>query len=225
MWSELNSRQDAPGYQLGTYRAISPIHTMRRLKTLLVPAGITRVARVTDLDTIGVPVYQAIRPNSRNMSVSQGKGLTRTQAKVSAVMESLESFHAEEICVPSTHASVREISNQISYAPESLAVNRSGFAGDLFATLDTEQSLEWIQAIKLDDGRSSWVPRQLCELDFTIREEFSYCPFMATSNGLASGNSMRGKVELSIRPAAPETELPPSLRAAADTWKCPTSWS
>ena len=55
---------------------------------------------ITGLDWIGIPVYLAVRPNSRNVPVYLGKGLTRAQAQVSALMESLEGFHAEEIRLP-----------------------------------------------------------------------------------------------------------------------------
>ena len=59
--------------------------------------GITRIANVTGLDTIGIPVVMVCRPNSRSVSVSQGKGLTLAAAKASGVMESVEGYHAEHI--------------------------------------------------------------------------------------------------------------------------------
>src|SRR5215472_9591286 len=100
LWERIVSDTARPRYHFGTQRAAAPDETLRRIKPLLPRAGITRLADVTGLDWIGLPVYQAIRPNSRNISVSQGKGLTRAQAKVSALMESLESFHAECIQQP-----------------------------------------------------------------------------------------------------------------------------
>jgi ribosomal protein S12 methylthiotransferase accessory factor YcaO len=42
------------------------------------------------------------------MLPSLGKGLTRAQAKVSALMESLEGFHAEEIRLPVVRDTVRQ---------------------------------------------------------------------------------------------------------------------
>jgi ribosomal protein S12 methylthiotransferase accessory factor len=38
--------------------------------------GVTRIANVTGLDRIGIPVAIAVRPNSRSVSVAQGKGQT-----------------------------------------------------------------------------------------------------------------------------------------------------
>ena len=62
--------------------------------------GITRLADVTGLDRIGVPVFQAIRPLSRSVSVSQGKGLDPDAARASALMEAVETWHAERIDRP-----------------------------------------------------------------------------------------------------------------------------
>jgi len=58
--------------------------------------GITRVANVTGLDHVGIPVVMACRPNARGLAVSQGKGLTLDAAKASAVMESIIFF--EQAC-------------------------------------------------------------------------------------------------------------------------------
>ncbi|GAO37850.1 hypothetical protein SCH01S_01_00130 [Sphingomonas changbaiensis NBRC 104936] len=57
--------------------------------------GVTRLADLTGLDRIGVPVWQAVRPDSRALSVHQGKGLTRSEARRGALMEAIESAHAE----------------------------------------------------------------------------------------------------------------------------------
>src|SRR3954468_7862537 len=59
--------------------------------------GITRLGNITGLDHIGIPVAVAVRPNSRSVSVSQGKGPDLPQAMASALMEACEGFHAEEI--------------------------------------------------------------------------------------------------------------------------------
>ena len=59
--------------------------------------GITRLGDITGLDYIGIPVVVAVRPNSRSVSVSQGKGLDLHQATASALMEAIEGFHAEEV--------------------------------------------------------------------------------------------------------------------------------
>ena len=57
---------------------------------LLPRFGVTRLSRLTGLDSIGVPVWNAVSPNARSIVINQGKGITDLDAKVSAAMEALE---------------------------------------------------------------------------------------------------------------------------------------
>jgi ribosomal protein S12 methylthiotransferase accessory factor len=204
LWQDLCAATSAPSYRFGTQRSTTPVETLKRIKPLLPRAGITRLADITGLDWIGLPVYQAIRPNSRNISVSQGKGLTRAQAKVSALMESLESFHAECIQQQGVLATVGEMCRQIAYDPCALPVVRAPSPSleadmeyDAYAPPLGEPSLlndntcvEWVSATDLTTGQATWLPRELCELDFCVQEQLCAPRFRATSNGLASGNSL-----------------------------------
>src|SRR5208282_2138326 len=97
------------GYQAGTHRLVSPEDTLERVRPLLPRMGITRVANVTGLDCIGIPVVMVCRPNSRNVAVSQGKGLTLAAAKVSGIMESVEGYHAERVALPLLLGSYEEL--------------------------------------------------------------------------------------------------------------------
>ena len=60
------------------------------MRALMAEFGITRLARLTGLDNVGVPVWSAIRPNSRTLAQSQGKGVDDPSAMASAVMEAVE---------------------------------------------------------------------------------------------------------------------------------------
>ena len=55
-------------------RLVPSQETIQRVQGLFPVFGITRVANVTGLDHIGIPVVMVTRPNSRSISVSQGKG-------------------------------------------------------------------------------------------------------------------------------------------------------
>ena len=79
----------------GPHRRVPPEETLARLAPHLARMGITRVANITGLDRVGVPVVTVVRPNARSLAVSQGKGLTLAAAKVSAIMEAAELYHAE----------------------------------------------------------------------------------------------------------------------------------
>ncbi len=84
----------------GPHRRVPPEETLARLAPHLERMGITRVANVTGLDRVGVPVVTVVRPNARSLAVSQGKGLTLAAAKVSAIMEAVELHHAETVSGP-----------------------------------------------------------------------------------------------------------------------------
>jgi ribosomal protein S12 methylthiotransferase accessory factor len=96
-------------YQAGTHRSRAPEETLARVSPLLPMFGITRVANITGLDRIGIPVVVACRPNSRSLAVAQGKGLDLASAKASAVMESIEAYHAERISLPLKLGSYEEL--------------------------------------------------------------------------------------------------------------------
>jgi ribosomal protein S12 methylthiotransferase accessory factor YcaO len=67
---QINS--SAKHYWRGTHRLIDPKTTAARVHAFAEKLGITRIARVTGLDYIGIPVVMVIRPASRNLSVMQG---------------------------------------------------------------------------------------------------------------------------------------------------------
>ena len=81
----------------GSHRVRLPRATLADLLPHLPFYGITRLADLTGLDRVGVPVWSAVRPRTRSLSVSQGKGIDATQAEVSAVVEAIELWCAERI--------------------------------------------------------------------------------------------------------------------------------
>ena len=84
-------------YLNDTQRTVSPEETLARVERILPAAGITRVADITNLDRIGIPVFSSIRPTAGlgAVSVYNGKGATPAEAKVSAMMEGIERYSAE----------------------------------------------------------------------------------------------------------------------------------
>lgn len=140
------------------------------------------MADVTRLDRLGLPVWQAIRPASRSLSVSQGKALTPEAARVSAAMESVELWHAEDLePLPRSRMSLREMR---TFQP--LDVSTLPWRPDA-RRLDA-LPIEWVRARSLIRDRTAWLPRDMLELDFRLRETFRPNFFHRTSNGLASGN-------------------------------------
>jgi ribosomal protein S12 methylthiotransferase accessory factor len=111
-------------YFEGTHRVRTPEETLLWIEPSSERVGITRIADVTWLDDLGLPVYQAIRPGSYLLSVSQGKGLTPELAKVSAAMEAVEMWHAERVKPGELTATVGEVEPELPYRLEELSVSR-----------------------------------------------------------------------------------------------------
>ena len=166
----------------GTHRTCSPEETLARLRPLLSAMGITRIANVTGLDRTGIPVVMVSRPNSRSMTVAQGKGLTLAAAKASAVMEALEVWHAERIVKPLKLASFEDMRGahrvvDVARLPQARA-SRFGAALPLM----------WIEGEDLLGGGPMWVPFELVSTNYTLPLPPGSGCFPANSNGLASGN-------------------------------------
>lgn len=176
------SETTAKRFHEGTHRIRPPAETWEAVQPLLPRAGITRVADVTGLDRVGLPVFQAVRPASLNLSVSQGKGASPDAARVSAVMEALELWHAEDLGhLPQAVMSFREA----RYAnPIPLDALRWS------TTLPVPGGLQvpWVRAQSLSTDQQAWLPRRMLEIDFGVGPEAPPPLFDATSNGLASGN-------------------------------------
>jgi len=168
-------------FREGTDRAVMPEQTLARLLPHLGAMGITRLADVTGLDRVGVPTVLAIRPNSRSIAVHQGKGLTRTAAKVAAIMEGAESFHAETMGAPLRHARVGEL------GAAAAAIERLprvvGAAPDLGA-----ERLLWTAGRDLATGATRFVPYEVVHADYTA-PQLAPSLFQATTSGLGAGNS------------------------------------
>jgi ribosomal protein S12 methylthiotransferase accessory factor len=144
--------------------------------------GITRVANVTGLDYIGIPVVMVCRPNSRALAVSQGKGLDLDAAKASGLMESVEAYHAERISLPLKLASYEEIRSRHR------VVDVSGLRQRREGLFHPDQPLLWIEGRDLLQEQPVWLPYEVVHTNFTTTPVPGAKLFAATSNGLASGN-------------------------------------
>jgi ribosomal protein S12 methylthiotransferase accessory factor len=172
-------------YRDGTHRICSPDETLANVLPLMASMGITRIADVTGLDTVGIPVVMVYRPNSRSLSVSQGKGSNLAAAKASGLMESIESYHAEHVSLPVRIASfydLKEIQNVVD--PDTLPRVKG-------APFDLYRPIAWVESENLLGDGDNWIPYEMVHTNYTVPWfEGSGC-FPASSNGLASGNSIQ----------------------------------
>jgi len=198
----------------GTYRLRAPEETLAQFGRFMPVMGITRLANVTGLDKIGLPVVMAVRPNARSVSVSQGKGLTLAAAKASGLMEAIEGYHAETILLPLKFASAEELRYTHDLADiDGLPRVRGSLYTPYFRLL-------WAEGVNLFTGDRLWVPYELTHTDYTVPPPPGSGCFPPTSNGLASGNALieavvHGLQEVIERDAASLWALRPASEQAA----------
>ncbi|MBP5873149.1 YcaO-like family protein [Streptomyces scabiei] len=165
----------------GTLRARGPEETWQALTPYLPGFGITRVARLTGLDCIGVPVWTAIRPGSLTLATSQGKGLTDGLARLSAVMEAIELWHVEQPLPIVAAGPAAEVAPACPVADLPLTVPHSA---DVLARI----VWEWTPGTHLISGEPAVVPVDLVRRR-AQRPEWAPDLLRATSTGLACGST------------------------------------
>ncbi|MFJ2115947.1 YcaO-like family protein [Streptomyces sp. NPDC087850] len=163
----------------GTVRSRTPEETWQALEGITERVGITRVARITDLDYLGIPVWTAIRPHAHTLVTSQGKGATDLLAKVSAVLESVELWHVEQPLAVATRGTYRSL--DVAYPMSALPVK-------LYHDRLESIPLDWAIGTGLASGRDLLVPADLARRHIR-RNGVVPNLFHVTSNGLACGNT------------------------------------
>lgn len=201
------------GYFTGTQRLRAPEETLAAYRHFMPMMGITRLANITGLDRIGLPVCLAVRPNARTLSTAQGKGETLAAAKVSALMESIESWHAERIDAPLLYDSATALARRARVADTGALALRAD------ATFYPERPLHWIEARDLMDGQPTWVPFETVAVNF-VKQPGHKPLFLESTNGLASGNHpveavVHGLCEVIERDATTLWEAVPLARRKA----------
>ena len=170
------------GFLEGTHRLVSPEQTLARVRPILGVMGITRVANLTGLDRVGLPVVMSYRPNARSLSVNSGKGLTLAAAEASGVMEAIESYHAERVHRPLVLGSYDELRF------ERPVVDVDTLPRLAVSTFHASKPLLWTEGKDHVTGAPVWVPFEMVHVNFTLPLPTGSGAFVMSSNGLASGN-------------------------------------
>jgi ribosomal protein S12 methylthiotransferase accessory factor len=169
-------------FRHGTHRARTPDETLAHLRPLLPRFGITRVANLTGLDRTGIPVVTVCRPNARSSAVFHGKGVDLAAAKVSGLMEAIETWHAEHVALPLRFGSVAELRSACRVAAVESLPRASG--NDLHDDLP----MLWIEGQDLVSSQGLWLPFEVVHANSAIPGPPSSGCFATSTNGLASGN-------------------------------------
>jgi len=150
---------------------------LEQLRCLAGACGVTRLADITRLDEIGLPVWQAIRPAGLSLSVHQGKGRSALEAKIGALSEAIEAYCAERV----------EADGPLARASELPAEQRAPRLSDYSRSRELPAPrgrIAWCTAADVATGYPHYLPHALVSLDFTrIKEPW----FERSSTGLGAG--------------------------------------
>ncbi|MBE1487380.1 YcaO-like family protein [Plantactinospora soyae] len=174
----------AKAYGSGAHREYAADWTYARLRPYFRHLGITRLADISGLDRVGIPVYQAIVPGSIDrLCVYSGKGPTPVEARTSAVMEVLERFSGWLPLRPTTIAAYRELA-----AAGRPALRPAEHNLGLLPAYHDDLPIYWVTGHDLLADQPVLVPHSaVC---YTGYPGAPPCYALTTSNGLASGNSL-----------------------------------
>lgn len=178
-------------YHEGSQRVYDEGTTLHKTKDQLKKIGVTRIADITHLDRVGIPVYSAIRPSAAKgaISVYSGKGVTPPQAKISAMMEGFERCLAEK----------KEMNNNIeeetlntefvdSYDNITDTYNIVNPAKLLISEdVRTDDMIEWTSGWDIINGEEIYVPSNSVYHPYEPTNECVKL-FRSNTNGLAAGN-------------------------------------
>jgi ribosomal protein S12 methylthiotransferase accessory factor len=174
---------DLKVHRRGTHRSRPLEETLRLAWSCRATAGISRVADITDLDEIGIPVVSAYRPlaEAGNLTVSNGKGLSLLAAAVSGLMEAVERYCGEVGDRRGIEASFAALVGQGRSAlhPRRLVLRRD-------CGWTPETPCEWWPMREVHSDREVLVPAAAVFVPFARSAELGG----STSNGLAAGNCL-----------------------------------
>lgn len=156
--------------------------TYARIKPLLKRVPITRVYNAAPLDILDFPVFSAVTPLAKDLTVHAGKGQNELAARISAIMEAIERICAEQVppdrILVKSYNDVRLSENSVSVLDPEL------FDLPFQTTYHPNRHTSWIMAYDLLQDCHVYVP-----LDLVISPAREGICIGVETNGLASGNT------------------------------------
>jgi ribosomal protein S12 methylthiotransferase accessory factor len=171
-------------------RTANPRAFLAKVERILPRIGVTRVADISFLAEGNYPVFQTCRPSiffhtaiGQNTG-SQGKGPNIRQAKLSAMMEAVESYCAEPRAPSLIRASYDFLQHHQTVAdPRKFAQQTEA------EPLRCDAALMWTNAFCFETKRATLVPAELAYFPFFPHDYQTPCLYPCSTNGLASGAS------------------------------------
>ncbi len=184
-------------YLKDTQRVFDPETTLTNTTALLPKIGVTRIANITDLDRVGIPVFSAIRPSAAAgaISIYSGKGANETNARISAIMESFERCLAEQPEISINLPGIPLDTERTNDTYESLSESYPAlYPGTLLLPqpFPESTSIEWVMGYDLMNDIEVFVPANAVFHPYNPMDGNKL--FRSNTNGLASGNTIEEAV-------------------------------
>jgi ribosomal protein S12 methylthiotransferase accessory factor len=172
----------APGL---SERTVPSEVTLARVSSIAEEKGVTRLADITGLDRIGIPVFTAVVPKSDDtITVYNGKGASTIDARAGALMEAIERQTALYADVELVTGSYNDLRTRAIPVTDPCLFNQK-----LNADYDTGKPYTWLYGYDLIGKETVLVPAILG--GFGPRFAGGLSPYPTySSNGLASGNCL-----------------------------------
>lgn len=171
-----------PSLKIGplSLRTVPPAVTERRIEALRARVPITRVADLTALDPMGLPVFSATTPLARDLTTHLGKGADATAARVSALMEAVERVSGERAPGVTRRATYTEL-----LTSQPAPVDPRSFDLPHDTRYRPDVALTWLPAFDLLAGTAVLLPS-----DLALSPPGEGVLLDVDSNGLAAGNTL-----------------------------------
>jgi ribosomal protein S12 methylthiotransferase accessory factor len=178
-------------YIEGTQRVYDEATTLEKAKDQIKKIGVTRIADITNLDRLGIPIFSSIRPSAAKgaISIYSGKGSTEQRARISAIMESFERCLAERPGLNvNIEGSISAPSLVESYTKAIESFNVLDPKTLLLSQPYIPQSLmEWVEAYDLMNNEQIFVSANAVYHPYDAPGQCQKL-FLSNTNGLAAGN-------------------------------------
>lgn len=178
-------------YIEGTQRVYDEATTLENTKAQIKKIGVTRIADITNLDRLGIPIFSAIRPSAAPgaISIYSGKGSTEQRARISAIMESFERCLAER---PGVNANIEGgISAPALVESYAAAIENCSVLDPkallLSQPFNSSSLMEWVGAYDLMNGEETFISANAVYHPYDAPGQCQKL-FLSNTNGLASGN-------------------------------------
>jgi thioglycine synthase len=168
-------------------RVRSVSETLEYVAPLCKMIGVTRICDITYLDRLYIPNYSAVLPGTEDLFwVYSGKGPTKSQAKASAMMESVERYCALSSkttmsTIRGTYTELSKSYNKVLHPDEVVEPARPDYNVN-------ESIIDYLPGFDLLNSEEVLVPAELVFSRYFPRFPCINAFLYSHTNGLASGN-------------------------------------